>query len=156
MLTIRAMHPEDRALFLQLAQEMYNSPAVLHPIPAEHHVRTFEALFTLDAYVTGFLLEWDGTCAGYSIITRGYSTEAGGLVLWVEDVYIRPAFRSKGIGRAFFAFLEKTYPNMFRFRLEVEEKNQRAIALYKTLGFESLPYMQMVKDQNPQPGKNLH
>ena len=45
------------------------------------------------------------------------------------------------------AFLEKYKDQAVRFRLEVEEENERAVAVYKKAGYHPLPYMQMTKEQ---------
>ena len=50
-----------------------------------------------------------------------------------------------GLGREFFSFLHKNRPAA-RYRLEVEPDNERAIALYSSLGFTVLPYGQMIAD----------
>ncbi|MPM68864.1 hypothetical protein SDC9_115799 [bioreactor metagenome] len=67
------------------------------------------------------------------------------MVLWVDELYIKPEYRGCGLGHAFFAFLEKS-PHVKRIRLEVESRNERAIALYRRLGYTDLPYSQMMKD----------
>lgn len=69
----------------------------------------------------------------------------------VPDTYFErtadEAFRSKGIGREFFAYLDKVKGSaVTRMRLEVEEDNTRAVALYKKLGYKPLEYAQMIKD----------
>ena len=51
------------------------------------------------------LLEQDGETAGYGLLSLKYSHEAGGLELWVEELYVRPAFRGRGLGHEFFAWL---------------------------------------------------
>ena len=93
-------------------------------------------------------MEHDGDTAGYGLISKTYSQEAGGYVYWLEELYILERFRSKGLGAEFIKYLEATKePGVTRLRLEVEEENTRAIALYKKLGYQTLNYIQMVKDQ---------
>lgn len=48
-----------------------------------------------------------------------------------------------------FSFLDEKYKDQaVRFRLEVEEENERAVAVYKKAGYHPLPYMQMTKEQS--------
>ena len=54
-------------------------------------------------------------------------------------------YKRQGLGSAFFAWLEQNVPAV-RYRLEAEPDNARAMALYKRLGYEVLPYVQMIKD----------
>jgi ribosomal protein S18 acetylase RimI-like enzyme len=73
--------------------------------------------------------------------------EAGGDTLWLEDLYIRKDFRNKGLGKEYFNFIFSEYKGVRRFRLEVEDTNERAVKLYKSLGFEFLEYKQMILDK---------
>ena len=52
-----------------------------------------------------------------------------------------------GIAQEYFAKVKDDFPEAARDRLEVCASNQRAIDLYKRLGFEVLEYVQMVDDQ---------
>ena len=67
--------------------------------------------------------------------------------MWVEDIYIKPDYRGKSIAGEFFEHLDNMYgKEAVRFRLEVEEENERAVKAYKKAGFEKLDYVQMAKD----------
>ena len=144
---IRKMTENDRELYIKMAEEFYSSDAVLHPIPEDHFEKTADEALRSDAYAEIYLLEYEGVPAGYGLTARTFSQEAGGQVLWIEELYIRKEFRSKGLGRKFFSWLEdKNRGKIARFRLEVEEENSRAISLYEKLGYEVLDYVQMVKD----------
>ena len=143
---IRKITKEDRALFVQLMDEFYHSPAVLHPIPEQVYAEVFEEMTSSDRYVLGYILEVEGQAAGYALLSKGFSTEVGGQEIWVEEVYIREAFRSHGLGLSLFTYLEETFRGTVRrLRLEVEPDNTRAIELYRRLGFEVLGYTQMIK-----------
>ena len=89
----------------------------------------------------------DGEVAGYSLLAKTYSQEAGGKVVWIEEIYVLPSFRGRGIGKAFFDFLLQNRPeDVKRLRLEVERENERAVKLYKSFGFDFLDYDQMIID----------
>lgn len=145
---IRRLEKRDRELYIKMAHDFYHSSAVLHPIPDAYFERTFEECMRAESYARGYILEHDGDTAGYGLISKTYSQEAGGYVYWLEELYILERFRSKGLGAEFIKYLEATKePGVTRLRLEVEEENTRAIALYKKLGYQTLNYIQMVKDQ---------
>ena len=144
---IRKMTESDRDLYIEMAEEFYHSDAVLHPIPRAHFEKTAEEALKSGTYAEIYLLEYEGKTAGYGLTARTFSQEAGGQVLWIEELYIREAFRSRGLGREFFAYLEeKNTGEIARLRLEVEADNTRAISLYERLGYEVLDYVQMIKD----------
>ncbi len=141
------MTENDKELYITMAEEFYNSDAVLHPIPRDHFEKTANEALRSDEYAEIYLLEYEGETAGYGLTARTFSQEAGGQVLWIEELYIRKEFRSKGLGREFFSSLEdKNRGEIVRLRLEVEADNTRAISLYERLGYEVLDYVQMVKD----------
>lgn len=144
---IRKLEQKDRALYLEMTQEMYHSNAVLHSIPAEYCEKTFEELMRSEQYALGFLIEYQERPAGYALLAKTFSQEAGGMVIWIEEIYIRPEFRSKGLGKEFFAYLhENMDESVARLRLETEFENTKAKKLYANLGFEELEYAQMVKE----------
>ena len=144
---IRKLTENDRDLYIRMAEEFYSSDAVLHPIPRAYIERTADEALRSDAYAEIYLLECEGEPAGYGLTARTFSQEAGGSVLWIEELYIREQFRSRGLGREFFSYIEeKNKDRTARIRLEVEEENTRAASLYERLGYENLDYKQMVKD----------
>lgn len=144
---IRKMTESDRDLYIEMAEEFYHSDAVLHPIPRAHFEKTAEEALKSGTYAEIYLLEYEGEPAGYGLTARTFSQEAGGQVLWIEELYIREAFRSRGLGREFFSYLEENNKGVLsRLRLEVEADNTRAISLYERLGYEVLDYVQMIKD----------
>lgn len=144
---VRKMTENDRKLYVEMAEEFYSSDAVLHPVPRSYFEKTADEALRSDTYAEIYLLEHEGKPAGYGLTARTFSQEAGGQVLWIEELYIRSEFRSKGLGREFFSWLEeKNRGRVARLRLEVEEENCRAISLYERLGYKVLDYVQMIKD----------
>lgn len=144
---IRKLEKRDRAIYKEMAHEFYHSNAVLHPIPDAYFEKTVDECLRSDVYAELFLFEYEGNPAGYGLIAKTFSQEAGGMVCWIEEVYIREKFRSKGLGRKFFRFIQDEFgTDTARFRLEVEEENHRAVTLYKKLGYERLDYAQMIRE----------
>ena len=145
---IRRFTENDRETYIEMAGEFYHSDAVLHPIPDEYFARTVEEALRSDSYAEIFLFECGGETAGYGLTAKTFSQEAGGYVWWIEEIYIREKFRSRGLGREFFRYLEEEKGrDVTRLRLEVEADNTRAVSLYERLGYEVLDYVQMMKDE---------
>ncbi len=144
---IRDILQSDKASFLEMERDFFSSPAVAHNIDPKNFETTFEAAMNKSPFLRILILESDGMTAGYAILSFTYSNEAGGLVVLTEEIYIKDEFRGKGLGGEFFDFIEAEYPTAKRYRLEVVEGNERAIALYEKRGYKPLNYLQMIKDK---------
>lgn len=144
---IRPLTKNDKEMYKILAKEFYTSEAVLHPIPDSHIESTFQEMMHSDRYAVGYALEQDGIMVGYALLAKTFSQEAGGMVLWLEELYVREQYRGCGLGREFFAFLEEMRGSeITRIRLEVEEENKKAVELYQKMGFNWLDYRQLMKE----------
>lgn len=142
---IRKLQAEDRAQYLRMTHDFYHSEAVLHPVPEAYLERSFDEMMRSDAYMTGWFFERNGEVAGYALLCKGWSQEAGGRVVWIDELFVLPKYRSQGVGREFFAALKEIEPAV-RYRLEIEPDNVRAEALYHRMGFSTLGYKQLVMD----------
>ena len=147
MLNIRKIRYDDKNDYINMAREFYASDAVLIHVDDSHFEATFGELMRSEDYAVCYIFELDGKKAGYSLLAKAYSQEAGGLVLWIEEIFVKKELRGKGIGKEFFSFLLKDRPeNVKRLRLEVEKENEGAVRLYKSFGFDFLGYDQMIID----------
>ena len=145
-LTFRPMTAADETDFYTMAEEFYHSDAVLHPIPAEYHRRAFAEMMRSGQYLSGYIFTDGDNTAGFAVTNRMMQHEAGGVMVWVEDLYIRPAYRGQGLGSRFLAWLEEQLRgDAVMLRLETEPENERAQELYYRLGYENLNYLQMIK-----------
>ena len=144
---IRRINENDRSVMLDMFDEFYHSPGVLHAVPKSHFERTLNEVYSGSPFIDCYIFEQNGKAAGYGQLSLTYSNEAGGICVWIEEIYVRPAFQGKGLGSEFFAYLEENKAdNVVRLRLEVEPDNDGAIALYKRMGYKPLEYSQMIKD----------
>ena len=145
-LTFRPITAADETDFYTMAEEFYHSDAVLHPIPAEYHRRAFAEMMRSGQYLSGYIFTDGDNTAGFAVTNRMIQHEAGGVMVWVEDLYIRPAYRGQGLGSRFLAWLEEQLRgDAVMLRLETEPENERAQELYYRLGYENLNYLQMIK-----------
>ena len=146
---IRAMQLKDMEEVVGMMRVFYDSPAVIHAAPDEILRQDVKDCVGDCPYIEGYIFEENDRILGYSMVAKSYSTEYGGICVWVEDLYMKEEARGLGIGTAFFSFLDEKYKDQaVRFRLEVEEENERAVAVYKKAGYHPLPYMQMTKEQS--------
>jgi GNAT superfamily N-acetyltransferase len=82
------------------------------------------------------IAEWEGQPAGYAIFFEFYSTFQGRAGIYLEDIYVRPEQRKKGIGKELLARVAKFAwdGDYFCVRWEVLDWNQLAIDFYRDMG----------------------
>lgn len=137
---IRKIAANDRAEYIKMAEDFYSSPAVLSPVPRAHFENTFDELMKASVYTEGFIFEINNTVAGYGLIAKTYSQEAGGIVIWIEEIYVIKDYRGKGLGSEFIEYVKDNIPAK-RYRLETEPENIGAQKLYKRHGFNRFEYI---------------
>ncbi|MFO7368714.1 MAG: GNAT family N-acetyltransferase [Bacteroidales bacterium] len=77
---------------------------------------------------------------GYAILINYWSNEFGGNVLYIDELFVKEAFRNQQIGTDFINYLIRTgYNNCRALSLEVVGINARALAFYRRLGFNPAP-----------------
>lgn len=146
-MNIRKMVKGDEALVLGMMIPFYSSDAVLCRPSEEMLRKCISDCVAGIPYVEGFVFEVDGIPAGYGMTAIGYATEAGGICIHIEDIYVLAQYRGQGIGTAFLEFVEDRYRDTaVRFRLEVEPGNEGADRVYRRMGYGELGYRQLFKD----------
>ena len=143
--TIAAMEEMHRERVLDMMRTFYASAAVLTNGSEEIFTADIDACISDNPYLEGFVFCRGEELLGYGMAAKSFSTEFGKPCIWIEDLYVTSAHRGKGIGSAFLDFMTCRYPDAI-LRLEVEEENGKAIAVYRKSGFEVLPYMEMTKE----------
>ena len=143
-MTIEKMTAEHEAAVLDMMREFYASPAVLSNGSEEIFRADIAACVSDSPFVEGYVFREGENLAGYAMVATTFNCEYGRPCKWIEDLYILPAYRGRGIGGTFLDYVAEKYPDHL-LRLEVEEENEGAVALYKRHGFEVFPYMEMKK-----------
>lgn len=98
------------------------------------------ALFGERRYAEALIARVDGVDAGFGLFFHNFSTFAGRPGLWVEDVYVRPALRGRGIGKALFAAMARIAleRNCARMEWSVLDWNAPAVAFYRSIGARAM------------------
>jgi GNAT superfamily N-acetyltransferase len=90
-------------------------------------------------------VQQDGVC-GYAILIPYWSNEFGGVLLFVDELFVDATMRGQGVAQAFFAFVDETRPyDAVALALEVAPRNKGARALYERLGFSDRYHGMMVR-----------
>ena len=144
MLTISKIKSTEKQEVINMMRTFYATPFVSTNGSEEIFDANLEACINNSPYLEGYVLVENGEILGYGMLAKSFSTEFGKPCIWVEDLYIKDEYRGGGIGSSFFKFIEELYPDCL-FRLEVESENERALNVYKKMGYEFLPYLEMKK-----------
>jgi GNAT superfamily N-acetyltransferase len=135
MLTLRSAVPGDETIIHQLVRELADYERLLHEVraTAEDFARD---LFGSHPRVFCDLAEWEGEPVGFALWFNTYSTFRGRHGLYLEDLYVRPAHRGRGIGKALMAQLARRCGEDGLARLEwaVLDWNAPSIGFYRSLG----------------------
>ena len=86
------------------------------------------------------IAEWDGEPAGFALWFLNFSSFRGRYSLFLEDIFVRPALRRRGIGKALLKRLAQhcVKQGYVRFEWAVLDWNTPAIAFYKSIGAQVL------------------
>ncbi len=93
-------------------------------------------LFGPRPYAEALVAEVDGAAAGFALFFHNFSTFRGQPGIYLEDLFVKPEFRGRGIGRSFLAHLARLALERGCGRLEwaVLDWNEPAIQFYRSLG----------------------
>lgn len=134
---IRPVRPGDAALIFSLVRELADYEKLTHEVMATE-ADLGAALFSGTPSVFCDIAEWKGEAAGFAVWFRNFSTFSGRHGIYLEDLYVRPVHRRRGIGRALLIHLARRClaEGWTRLQWSVLDWNAPAIAFYKTLGAE--------------------
>ena len=145
---IRDITLEDADLYYEMSLDFFAGDATLFPMTKDKLSRTLAQALNSSPYLRLLIFEHEGEIAGYALLAFYWSNEVGGMVTLLEELYVRPMMRGKKIGHHFLDWLFTTYDQTTkRYRLEVCACNTGARKLYENYGFNTLDYIQMIKDQ---------
>ena len=135
MLSIRPATIEDAAALNILIHELAEFEKLLHETSVTEEDIIRDA-FGPNPKFRAVIAEYDGQLAGYAILFDFYSTFQGRTGLFLEDIFVRPQFRGKGVGKAILAHVAGIAwrEKYFCMRWEVLDWNKSAIDFYNSLG----------------------
>jgi len=136
---IRPAVPGDIPLVLKFIQELAEYEKLSHEVTAtEDQLRA--TLFGARPVAEVVIASHDDVPVGFAVFFANYSTFLGKPGLYLEDLFVRPAARGHGIGRALLEYLARLTLDRGWGRLEwrVLDWNEPSIGSYKKLGAEPL------------------
>ncbi|HEX7355455.1 MAG TPA: GNAT family N-acetyltransferase [Mycobacteriales bacterium] len=136
---IRAAVPDDVPVLLGLIADLAEyEHARTEAVATEDLLRG--ALFGPDPVARCEVAEDDSTVIGLALWYRSFSTWTGRTGLYLEDLYVRPEHRGRGVGRALLARLARICIDRGWSRLEwsVLDWNEPALGFYRSIGADPL------------------
>ena len=132
---LRFARTADAALVLAFIRELADYEQLPHEVMADAETLA-ESLFGETPAAEVVIAEVEGMPAGFALFFHNYSTFLGRRGLYLEDLFVRPAYRGKGLGRVLMAFLAKlaVERDCGRFEWAVLDWNKPAIDFYRSLG----------------------
>ena len=170
---IRPMTEADRSEVLRMMRDFYSSDAVMTDGSEEIFNSDIDECVSDSPFARGFVFETSGgenfetlpgsadahyvesstdradrtatgSIQGYAMIALSYSTEFGRRCVWIEDIYLEEGLRGSGAATDFFDLIREEYPEAVH-RLEAEHENEHAVRVYRHLGFEEIPYLELIR-----------
>ena len=139
MLTIRSAGPEDVGVILAFIRDLATYEREPDAVVATEEDLLRDGFGEKPLFHVR-IADWDGSPAGFAFYFYTYSTWRGRPCLYLEDLFVRPAFRRRGIGLALLRDLarEAAERRCERFVWQVLDWNEPAIAFYESLGARSM------------------
>lgn len=138
-ITIRPAVPTDIATILGFVRELAEFEREPDAVSAtEPHLH--DALFNSPPAAEAIIAEQDGVPVGMAVFFHNFSTWTGVRGIWLEDLYVTPAARGSGAGKALLVHLAGLAVDRgcARFEWAVLDWNVRAIDFYRAMGAEAM------------------
>lgn len=139
MLTIRNATPADTALMLKFIKGLAEYERAPNPVVATEEDLLRDGFGPSPKYRC-LIAEWDNRPAGLALFFYNYSTWRGRPGLYLEDLFVIPEMRGKGIGKALLQRIAEiaVHEDCNSIGWMVVEWNEPAIKFYEALGAEML------------------
>jgi ribosomal protein S18 acetylase RimI-like enzyme len=134
-MALRPARPDDLDALLPLLRDFCAEDG--HPFDEGPARAALEGLLRDARHGRAFLIEDQGRLAGYLVVTFGYSIEFRGCDAFVDELYVIPGHRGRGLGREALRTAEACCreADARALHLEVGRDNGPAQQLYRSWGF---------------------
>lgn len=136
-LLFRPMQAEDSLAVAEMSKALYQSlgaPAAY--VTDEKIMATFRQLSIQPQHLQLEVFVLKEQLVGYALLFKFWYNEYGGMVLNIDEIFVKPGFRSLGISSRYLDALARRKDGHVALSLEVLPENKRAYSLYKRTGFE--------------------
>ena len=136
MVSFRPALPADADALVSMMRQLYSHESLRFREPVAR--RGIEQLVAEPRHGGIFLIFDAEQAVGYMVLTLCFSIEFEGEYLLVDELFVHEPYRGRGYGHAALAFADEfaREKRLNVVRLEVDRTNERAVALYRSMGFE--------------------
>jgi len=124
----------------ELSEMMKDFYAIdFYPFDEKVTTDNFQKFINEEKYGGCFKIIFEDEIAGYLILVKYFSFEFGGEILFLDELYVKPEFQGKSLGKKALEFVKDySVENDFRVvLLEIENHNEKAKKLYEYYGFKN-------------------
>lgn len=143
---IRPAAPSDLSLLAALIRELAEYEKLLHEVrfkdgDLQHH------LFGPQPAAEALIGEIDGEAQGFALFFPTFSSFEGKPGIWLEDLFVRPAARGRGLGKALLLAVAKLAAERGcgRYEWSVLDWNEPSIRFYRALGARPMTEWQIMR-----------
>ncbi|GAB2863562.1 GNAT family N-acetyltransferase [Pseudoduganella ginsengisoli] len=138
-LLIRAAHPSDAALLVDLIRELAVVEGFPHPVTVTADDLQ-ASLFGPQPAAHALVAQADGEVAGFAVYYETFATTTGKRGLHLDDLFVRPAFQGRGYGKALLAHVAgiAELRGCARFEWWALNTNEPALRFYQAVGAQRM------------------
>jgi GNAT superfamily N-acetyltransferase len=138
-ITLSPVAPAEIPVLMELIRELARFEKLEHEFTATAE-SLHAALFRSQPAAGALLARVDGEPAGYVIYFPTFSSFTGRAGVWLDDLYVRPPFRKRGLGRRLIEAVARMAAERgcARFEWLALDWNERALEFYRGLGARTL------------------
>lgn len=131
---IRFAEENDTKLILDFIKELADYEKLLNEVVATEEI-LYDSLF-VQKRAEVIICEYEGKPIGFALFFHNFSTFLGKSGIYLEDLYVKPEMRGKGLGKIILSFLGKLAVERNCGRLEwwCIDWNEPSIKFYKEMG----------------------
>jgi GNAT superfamily N-acetyltransferase len=150
-ITIAPVTPAEIPTLLELIRELARFEKLEHEVEATAEL-LHQSLFAAPPVAGALLARSDGEAIGYAIYFFTFSSFVGRAGIWLEDVYVRPPFRQRGLGRRLLESVARigVERGCGRFEWTALNWNKPALEFYRGLGARVLDEWVLLRLNRPE------
>lgn len=149
LLKVRPFTEKDAAEIQSMVSALYREDPSTQCVTAKNIRRTIREFMQHPDKGRIFIIAVGREVVGYAIVVHFWSNEYGGNIAYIDELYLKPAWRSRGLGGAVLEhFASMRNPKFKGLHLETTPANHRARTFYMRHGFSPVRNQHLFRKTN--------